>query len=183
MRVIFLDIDGVLNGYSAKTKIMFNISKKLHFYKFLRSHYNVFGVRIFKTFLLWLIVKFSGAKIVLSSSWRVGWDFNKGVNHTHDQVLLEKVFHMFHMKIFDVTESSVSGGSRGLEIQHWLNDNPDVTSFVILDDEKFGIIDYYPDNLVITSKNGIICGYCNEHPGLKLKHVIKSVFILRRTLL
>ena len=46
---------------------------KLKISDFVRSHYDVFGVRTYRVFLLWIIVKFTGADIVLSSSWRHGF--------------------------------------------------------------------------------------------------------------
>ena len=72
-KVIFLDIDGVLNAYNHLYTMVFKIFGFFGLRKWLRTHYDVFGVRTYRVFLLWIIVKFTGADIVLSSSWRLGY--------------------------------------------------------------------------------------------------------------
>ena len=72
MKIIFLDIDGVLNGYSRFTGLCYKVFSKLHLLKFVKRHYDLFGVRTHKVKLLSKIVKKTGAKVVISSSWRGG---------------------------------------------------------------------------------------------------------------
>ena len=40
------------------------------------------------------------------------------------------------------------------------------------------IKDLFPDNLVLTSGNGIITGSCLDDSGLKIKHIKKAIKIL-----
>ena len=56
MKIIFLDIDGVLNCRNSKS-----------------SCFGIMGVDNIKVEVLKSIVDKSGAKIVLISSWRIGW--------------------------------------------------------------------------------------------------------------
>ena len=70
MKVIFLDIDGVLNGYNKWNTLGFDISKFLHIEKFYKKIVEPFGVHERKVKRLAKIVKRTGAKIVMSSSWR-----------------------------------------------------------------------------------------------------------------
>lgn len=119
MKVIFLDVDGVLNSE--------HIFKKEH-----RRYKRTNEVRIDKDLdkrfvrnLKWLVKK-TGAKIVLSSSWRGAVKANK--NHH-----LNKMFERYGLEIYDYTPKI--NIERGIEIQEWLNHHMDVTNIVILDDE------------------------------------------------
>ena len=98
IKYLFLDIDGVLNGYSRFTGICYKIFSKLHLLKFVKKHYDLFGVRTNKVKILSKIVKKTGAKVVISSSWRGGWFkpyFEKeGMIHTNDEELNSFLFSL-----------------------------------------------------------------------------------------
>jgi hypothetical protein len=74
------------------------------------------------------IIDETDAKIVLSSSWRLD-----GINR------MNSLFKYFGLpRIYDITPSlSNKFGSlcRGKEIDAWLNEHPEVTKYVILDDD------------------------------------------------
>ena len=119
MKVIFLDVDGVLNSE--------HIFKKEH-QRYKRTHQVRVDKDLDKRFvknLRWLVKK-TGAKIVLSSSWRGAVKANK--NHH-----LNKMFNKYGLEIYDYTPTI--NIERGIEIQEWLNHHMDVTNIVILDDE------------------------------------------------
>lgn len=105
-KIIFLDIDGVLNLY--------------------REEHDKYGQLFHDNFVnnLKHIIDETGAKIVLSSTWRLsGFKTNK--NMWLDRKLpgeLVDVTPIFHNKI------------RGEEIKHWLVNNQ-VNSYVIIDDD------------------------------------------------
>lgn len=105
MKVIFLDVDGVLNsmqdGYS------FELETNKHFE------------------LLKQIIDKTNAKLVLSSSWRIGIRPNDTI-HTK--------LKEFGMSIYDCTPI-LKGKTRGDEIQAWLDQHQDVERFIILDDD------------------------------------------------
>lgn len=126
VKILFLDVDGVLNsaqdGYSIKLRTDSHL-------KFLR-----------------MIVKSSGAKIVLSSSWRIGFT-------PASKNLLQR-FKEYGLDLMDCTPE-LSGSCRGDEIRQWLTDNSydyDIENFVILDDEA-DMAEFTDKNLVQTDTN------------------------------
>lgn len=115
MKVIFLDIDGVLNVITQGHDEFGGIFHK-HFEDNLR-----------------FIIDETQAKIVLSSSWRLNG--------------LDEVQRMWKGRnlpgeLIDVTPNLTYGVDfrtstpRGKEIQMYLDNNPDVESFVIIDDDN-----------------------------------------------
>lgn len=114
MKVLFLDIDGVLN--TEVSAVMYgslypgaeNVASKL-------DHY---GLRLMN----FLISK--GVKIVLSSTWRLGQ-----TKETSTSIL--------GFEIYDHTHThSLKGSTRGYEIQDWLDNREDISHYCILDDDS-----------------------------------------------
>lgn len=107
MKVVFLDIDGVLNNFKDRnfgTKLSAISCKNLNS----------------------LLDKNPDLKIVISSSWRSnGLEFMKKM--LSENGIDEK-------KVVDVTGNE--RGNRGHQIQCWLDGNAEVTKFVILDDNS-----------------------------------------------
>ena len=112
MKVLFLDIDGVVN--CAKT---------------VQRYGGVIGIDPYMALLVGRIVEATGAKIVLSSSWR---HWPQGREEIRKRV----------MPFIDTT--SIKGvylpTYRGLEILEWLNRHPEVERYAILDDDS----DFHP---------------------------------------
>lgn len=177
IKVIFLDFDGVLNGYNRKINFIFKIARKFHFIKFLNSIYDVFGIRTFKVFLLKLICIFTNCKVVLSSSWRNAYYIPYKKNGTRGKELIRK-FKFFHIPVIGKTPKAING-KRELEIKEYLEKHKDIKNFIILDDESFDIKEYYPNNLILTSDDENLIGTCLDNSGLRLKHVFKAIHILR----
>lgn len=179
MNIIFLDIDGVLNGYSEFQGKIFSVIHRLHLMSTVRKIYDLFGIRTWKVFLLSKICKYGNAKVVLSSSWRGQW------NRPYDECTkrmksLKKKLKFFDVKVIDITKR-IHGGNRGEEIRDYLNTHNDIDNFVILDDEVFDIKDMFPDNYVRTTYkyDGKICGAWYENTGLRICHCIKAIKILK----
>lgn len=117
-RIIFLDFDGVIDGWWSK----YNLDPK-------------------KIALVEEIIKATDAKIVVSSSWSVGCrnaeefierDFSGYFKSKTTEISRES---LFIESIIDVTDHM--GSSRGDEIQRWLDAHEDeVESYVILDDDS-----------------------------------------------
>ncbi len=101
MKVIFLDIDGVLNNYDTLGPLGLGWEPSL--------------VKILKR-----IVKETEAKIVLSSAWRI--------LKNNCRIITDD------MKIGFIDKTPQDFKTRGSEIQGWLDNNPRVDRFVILDD-------------------------------------------------
>lgn len=94
MKIIFLDVDGVLNDNDySKTKV------------------DETKVRLLKE-----IVDKTGAKIVLSSDWRYWWD-----SDDEDFALLVSLLRKHGMEFLSKTPIT-KHGYRGAEIYQWLNE-------------------------------------------------------------
>ena len=169
MKVIFLDIDGVLNN-EKHAKEMFNKVKQGELESDI--YYSCWDLPYKDTLLpLQKIIKETGAKIVLSSSWRF----------SHDRIVkLNTIFSTYGFQVFATTDNGAwiswleelgfdttkchrkytnkyneeYTTDRGAEIMLWLNNHPEVTNFVILDDEISDIKMYYPNNYVQTDFYG-----------------------------
>ena len=133
MKVIFLDVDGVLNFDGCKEKIG-----------------GVYFVNDNRIKLLKEIVETTGAKLVLSSDWRYWWD-----NPDESFKGLVEKLRENGMELFSKTPIT-KHGYRGAEIYQWLNEwqGEEIESFVILDDGND--MKPYMDRLVQTSyKHGL----------------------------
>lgn len=132
MKILFLDFDGVITTYQSKWKI--DIDK----------------VKIINE-----ICDKTDAKIVVSSSWRIGY---RGVVHTFQEYLkqyftknqyldhFKEEFNKFINNIVGMTES---GSCRCNEIKFYMNDHPEVENYVIIDDDS-DMCDYQLFNFVQT---------------------------------
>ena len=147
MKIIFLDIDGVLNTHHSMTRG--RTSECLH-------HFQKSCVRELNR-----LIRLSGAKIVVSSTWRKGKRWPQVIQHIKTEGVIGQV----------IDRTGVSDDRiRGHEIAEWLEmpNHPEVESFVILDDDSN--MDLLMDRLVLTSMNG----------GLRRHHVDSALEILER---
>ena len=78
------------------------------------------------------IVDETGAKIVVSSSWRHGLE--RHFAHVLENDTNNEMIIWLRDNILDITPNVGLGNGRGGEIQQWLNDHREVTNYVILDD-------------------------------------------------
>jgi hypothetical protein len=149
-KIIFLDIDGVLNHEQWFCWRYYNIKNGTN----LKDFYIDNGSTSREAFLLSMIdersvanlnyiIKETGADIVLSSSWRS--------NNADDNIETNKILkHKGLIKeFFDVTP--YCGMRRGAEIEQWLKqqNDIDVINYVILDDDT-DMLDSQKDNFVNT---------------------------------
>lgn len=135
MKIIFLDIDGVVNRWDTKE----------------RAPSKVIGVEQCLIALIKQIVDATGAKIVLSSTWRKDWAFN--LMNGKDWFYLRDEFAKQDLHFFDYTPSH-KDSNRGREIREWLESTDyDIISYVIIDDEIFDIRDLHKGHMVKTSFN------------------------------
>jgi hypothetical protein len=113
-KIIFLDIDGVLNsGWEDEPFILPECSERLN-----------------------RIIEETGAAVVLSSAWRKlihsGEMTAKGF-----QCLLET--HKVYCHVLGATPEKGGLLSRGKQITAWLAENGPVESYVVIDDDDLGI--------------------------------------------
>ena len=152
-KVIFLDIDGVLNSrkYDQQRKTI--------------KDGNIDETRLV---LLSQLVKDTGAVIVLSSTWRKGWDKQSSLC-SPSALYINETLAKYGIGVYDKTPV-ISATNRDVEIKAWLEAHKDeVGEFVILDDILFGWGDLSP-HLVRTD---YYVGY-----GLEESHVEKAEKIL-----
>lgn len=135
MKVIFLDIDGVLN--------------------LIPQDWDKFGGIFNQHFVnnLGKIIDATEAKIVISSTWRLSglktmqdmWAF-RGLPGEVIDITPTAYYHT------DLKISENENPMRGHEIRLWLENNPPVENYVILDDDT-DILSEQMNNFVITSGN------------------------------
>lgn len=83
------------------------------------------------------IVDETGAKIIVSSSWRMDTveETRKSMIYKEKRCPRNKMLYWLIDNIYDVTPWVGLGNGRGGEIQQWLNDHPEFDNYVILDDD------------------------------------------------
>lgn len=119
MKVIFLDFDGVLNCIGTVFSAD-NIEKSV---QLSRERVGILNE----------IVKQTNAKIVISSSWRIGSSIET----------LETYLECFGLNCYDENMDklvidktpNLLSGFRGREIDNWLSEHSEVEQYVILDDD------------------------------------------------
>ena len=175
MKVIFLDIDGVMNCQEEMLAMIEKNSKD-------RDRVDLPSPT--KCRLLKQIVDATGTEIVLSSSWRLSLNAIQNIIDTFrpyglrlDGFTLESVpqVKLKGTKYENIKPShsynrfdGLCIEDRGAEIAYWLIKHPDVSAYAILDDEASDIINWHPNNLVKTSL----------YSGLTEKEVLKCIKIL-----
>ena len=154
MKVIFLDIDGVLNSRAYDRKRNWNEKTDID-----------------ETRLPFIkeIVDATGAKIVLSSTWRQHWD--KDINRCdEDGLYINKTFAKFGLSIFDKIPDLGITALILDEISKWMKEIKEVIdSFVIIDDYRYGWGDL-SEHFVKTEPNFRL--------GIEREHVERAVEIL-----
>lgn len=154
MKIVFLDIDGVLNSRAYDRKRNWNEQT---------------AIDATRLPLVKKIIEATGAKIVLSSTWREHWE-KQPEKCDEDGVYINDTFAKFGLEIYDKTPDLGMGFDRPDEITAWLNSAQEpIENFVILDDYRYGWGNL-SDNFVKT----------NPHFGLGLEeeHVQEAVKIL-----
>ena len=190
-KIIFLDIDGVLNGYSTFSLLCWRISTFLRIEKFYKKHrIDPFGIHESKVKRLSKIVNETGAKIVMSSSWRFRYQryccevLDGERNPETDESDIAKLYNLLKKYNINVVGFTTSGPTRGQEINDWIESHSSIKSYVILDDENSDIIPYVDSSRFIQTSTvpigRLITGKGCENTGLKRKHVKRAIQILNR---
>lgn len=157
-KIIFLDIDGVLNS----NEYFESLPKEKE--KFIEIDEN-------KVLLLKEIVDKTGAEIVLSSTWR-DLDCNDCKEAMEMYQYLLNTLKKHGLSILDKTP--YINCNRPKEIKEWLNHNK-VQNFISLDDD-FNEEQYQEQGLV----NCLIkTSFWESNGGLQREHVNKAIFILK----
>lgn len=174
--VLFLDIDGVLNNFSNRETFLP-----------IDSSGNRLETRLSKDAINLVnhICDETGAKVVISSSWRefdistVSDNRKKNGDFLDLRAFLRKIgltaeFHEdwrtpLSIEIDNRWSMIIRGFTRGTEIQKWVEKHPEISNFVILDDVdpilEFGK-DQREHHLVHVNP---ICGLTDENAKLSIK--------------
>ena len=181
LNVIFLDIDGVLNGYNFWNLLGWDIISKFKSDRlkgWYRELTEPFGVHERKVKRLAKIVHNTmNTKVVISSCWRSGLQSN---NLSDSEKRLLDLFDKYDIEIYDYTPILPSR-KRESEIMAWLFRNPQANNFIILDDENADLQFFIGKELIQTSsvpRGRMIKGRWYENTGLKNKHVRQAIKIL-----
>ena len=168
MKVIFLDIDGVLN--SEKT--------------FVRNYYikKDTGIRPpdideEKVEYLSRIVKETNSYIVLSSSWRIFFNFVDNellpAPGHKDAVGLYNLFLKYDIPLIDKKGRDV-GAKREEEIKDYLDNHEDIENYLIIDDECFNLNEEMNKHYIKTTFYG-------DQGGLLNSQIEEAINILNKT--
>ena len=129
MKIIFLDVDGVLNCRHTEESIA-----------------GFVFVSEDKILLLKEIIDRTGAQVVLSSTWRWGWAYKeRNPNSTSNDVMLFEALQErlaeFGIELMDYTPEL---GMRSWEINDWLDKHQGegIESYVVLDDRADELYDH-----------------------------------------
>lgn len=129
MKIIFLDFDGVLN--SATSFLYEDNRRKVHKEQGVKGPVNeTLSYHCCAAFQLLLDI-YPEAKVVLSTTWRNLFDL---------EWLKAKLaeYHIDSSRVIGITPTDY-GHSRGKEIKAWLDLHPDVTHYIIIDDNDWDI--------------------------------------------
>lgn len=159
MKVILLDVDGVLNCWGTRERIL-----------------GLVGIEDRLVKRLARIVAFTGAEIWLISSWKNSW-----VCHDELGTYLDGKLARYGLRIAGMVDFfDVDPEKRGYQVMLWLDEwlrgkdrEDDIESFVILDDEWFDYSDWSPlKGRVVKTE------FYDKNGGLKDLHVEQAVKIL-----
>lgn len=127
-RIIFLDVDGVLNCYYSKSYVINEEGIKYR------------GIDNSLVKKLKYIVDKTNASIVLTSTWKDYFEVGAYKQKYNHAKYLSNKLRRQGLKIVDKTEDR-RWAERGAGIKRWLKNHPEVTNWVILDDEIFDYMD------------------------------------------
>lgn len=158
MNIIFLDIDGVLNS----------VDSAIAFYEWMpkgtreQSEDKLDKVSIG---LLRKLCMVTDAKIVISSTWRMG-----RVKEDFEEIFKRYGwvdFPYYGQTIIGYILFDIGSRTRGHEIQHWLKEHPEIINYAIIDDDS----DMLPNQL----KNFVHVSNIN---GFRSKHYCQCLRLL-----
>jgi hypothetical protein len=145
-KAIFLDIDGVLNSDKMLREGMFKTGDRADMIS------PEMVARLER-----IIEAHPEVLIILSSSWRI----------SQADLALECMKKQgFSRDAFD-GKTNTKGRDRGRQIQDWLDEHPEVTKFIILDDELHGML-HLEEHVI---KSSWYIGLLDEHADEAIKRL------------
>lgn len=137
MKIIFLDIDGVLNHHASLAEGIHLVNSKCA--------------------LLRHVCKVTDAKIVVSSTWRLGMVDINAFNQ-----MVWRCGGPYRAIIAYTPHIATAGSMRGQEIEEWLLHNDNIHNYVIVDDDS-DMLDYQKRYFVQTDmRTGLTTAHANK---------------------
>lgn len=188
IKIIFLDVDGVLNGHTFLDYTIWSLFnalglRKLH-RKLFRYPYSVHEEKVRR---LGKIVEKTGAVCVMTSTWRWAY-FSEDHDVPPDIETLRSLMEKYRIKVIDKTGHD-KDGNRGKEILEWLSAHQheyDYLSYCVLDDD-YADLQVFKDVLINTTNNPYLGhgvwtrrNHRFDADGLSMDHVNKAIKILNK---
>lgn len=155
MKVIFLDIDGVLN----------------YVYCTAKAPNGCIGIATEPLEVLSDLIRASDAQIVLISTWKKAWEKVSSDCSSMGEYLNMRLAQQ-GLTVLDKTRDHIL--DRGYGIQVWLEEHPDVTQWLVLDDDIFE--DYEEEGILshLVTTNFYTGGLRKEHLPLCMEILTKE---------
>lgn len=199
-KIIFLDIDGVLNyRYFYKSK---------SYQKNVKKNGCDMVNQICKRNLFWLslLCRLTKSKVVLSSTWKYGWNEDGSVRK-HDMIKTDSLFRKNGINIISITKKGklslennyemnedkidafcnrpifqeninkrdfILQYARGTQIIEWLERNHFEGKYVILEDD-YQDVEFYKD----LQKRLIITSFYKKRGGFGFKYFVKALIMMK----
>ena len=138
-KIIFLDVDGVINCQYTTQR-----------------HGSYIGIDPYMALLVDRIVQATGAKIVLSSTWRLS---------EKDREIVKKF-----VDFIDITPD-ISDYQRWDEVKAWLKDHPEVNRYAIIDDNWYN----FPEDAEFVFKTQYIEGLTQGIADAVISYLNKEI--------
>lgn len=156
MKVIFLDFDGVLNNqgsflWETRRRKEWKIQGVGGSVSETLCHVNASNFQM-------ILDTYPEVKIVVSSTWRLHFDVPQ----------LQGFFGQYRMdpsRIIGCTPQDRLAGNRGHEIQWYLDKHPEITHYIIIDDNDWGIVEAHPPEQFVKTDwyfGGLTFGHAQE---------------------
>lgn len=178
--IVFLDVDGVLNGYDRFWYAIFCLFKVTKSKKLMDYWHTHLGCSAWahKVFYLSIITHLTHSDVVLSSCWRMRWE----THNSPKRMRLKKLFKRFGVNVVDTTIQKYLNG-RGEEISLWLSEHGNPKNYIIIDDETCDQLEHL-DHIIKTrnpklANTDMIQGGVSEKTGLRVHHIFKAIRLMR----
>lgn len=144
MKVVFLDIDGVLNCAGSES----------------RAPSGVIGIDSSKVKRLKRVVENTNAVIVLTSTWKKEWSHAESERSPDGNYMVKKLSRE-GLHILDKTDDHVVNRGRG--IHDWIEKHGNVDSWIAIDDDVFADYEKYGVMPHLVKTNFDTYGLTDDH--------------------